>query len=1845
MNRFRSAPKFFIFLAAVWLFCIPAKSEAAENEYDPVLFPENYQPGFLGKELIPKNSQNSGAASNNIPILVPPGRGRIQLNDLALNYNSGSKNGFVGVGWSLELGAIQRATKRGVNYSANEFIAFKNGSKELVARPEWGSGYYGAKIEEDFTKYHFSATNGWTAYSKDGTRYYYGRTSASRQQNTKGIFKWCLDKVVDSNGNTMTLTYIKDQGQIYPNSVSYSVNSVTFEYENRTDFSPDYASNSLVVTAKRLKRIKVYANGALARSYTLDYEYGESTGFSRLTRVNQPLLPPITIGWNEGGSGDFSDTSIETIATQGSSYPGYVNLVDVSGDGRADLIKRSSYGSFWIYLSSGDGNFANPVETITTQGSSNIGYVNFADLNNDGRMDLIKHSAYGYFYAYLSTGNGNFASPIETHTIQGSSNVGHLAFADFNGDGFSDLIKRSAYGYFYVYLSTGDGRFAEPIETRTTQGSSDNGYVHFADINGDGRTDLIKHSAYGYFYVYFSTGDGRFADPVETFTTKGSSNKGFINFADINGDGLTDLITHSAYGYFYVHFSAGDGSFLAPVETRITQGSTDSGYVHFAEVNSDGFGDLVLRTAYGRVYTYLSNGDGTFDNPVELIVLQGAADPGYVHFADIRGKRVSDLVTHSTYGRFYARLCNGGPTDLMTSITNGRGATSLVTYRLSNDYPDSTLSFVVNTVATLTVDDGNGNQSTFSYDYSGGRFDAVDREFRGFHYNIQTNPDQTTVHRWFHQDDFYKGKDDQIKFKSPSATLSLIDSTWDKVNFSQGAFVKLAHKHKEIYDGATIRVDQSYTYNNSNGNLLSSVSSGPEAEDLTISQQYGNYGTWNWRRTQLLVSGGQSGTVRKINYEYESGTGNLLSKQLWNDRGENPIMRWTYDSYGNPVTETDARGNTTVTEYETIAHTYPSTIQYPETNGVSHVEENLAFNYRVGQVTTVRDENNNLTYYAYDSLGRLTRADFPDGGQAVHTYWDSSFPTYVKTTIKTGSGTPITSYKYFDGLQRKIQTLTYGENGKPIYTHSFYDNMGRNYRNEGPYFAKSGGYPWEKSTFDFFGRPEKIESPDGEYGTVTTAFTYSGLETTTTDPDLARKKIVKDYLGRTIQVVEYSDKGEIYTGYTYNAVGDLKTITNHGGIVTEFDYDTLGRKRSMHDPDMGFWEYEYDPNRNLKTQIDHKLQNIKFDYDELNRVTSKTYSTLDPSVVYNYDNLVIPNGIGRLYSASNSQVTVTYDEYDEMGRQVSVSKKIVGNETVFTTINEYDLAGNPVGMTYPDQYKVNYMLYPGTRLLHQVTGSDDVVFAELEDYEPTGKIGYLYQGNGTATTFSYDSKSTRLLDIHTQDPSVEPANDITHKSYKYTRAGDIKEITDHLKNVTRYYGYDKLHRLISETSSGAALVHPSRVIKLTYNYEGDGPFHAPKAIEANGTVHDPFYDQNGNMTISPNLADPEDVPYREISYNADNMPFEINLPAEDSTSADCDDSSQPGAECTQKIEFVYDGDNQRARKTSSKGSTYYISEHFEIINGVATKYIFAGNLRIAKITSSDTQYFHKDHLQSSTAVTNDLGDEVESTDFFPFGHERSSSKLRISYYRYTDQELDPETELYNYDARLYDPVIALFNTPDPYLSSNLARNIFDNKINKERDNNNSVDKEKNIHRENDKTIGREDLISYVTENPQRLNRYAYVLNNPINYIDPFGLARWKGYLTVTAGGEIFGGGVIIGAFESEAHNGKKSTVVVVGVMGGVTAGLPVSTTTGEVTLKTEGAPNPKDFFGAISFVSANAGLVKTGGASYIEIGQAKSEGTFSFQYGFDASTSAYVGWAVPVANQTYDVPAKKNKNK
>ena len=119
------------------------------------------------------NSDFAGAAVVTIPILVPSGRQGVQP-DISLIYNSQRKNGWIGVGWGLDMGSIRRSTKWGVDYSADDYVAEGNGpSGELVDRTtEWGTNYYGGKIEQAFTKYYYNSGNdSWEATTREGIKY------------------------------------------------------------------------------------------------------------------------------------------------------------------------------------------------------------------------------------------------------------------------------------------------------------------------------------------------------------------------------------------------------------------------------------------------------------------------------------------------------------------------------------------------------------------------------------------------------------------------------------------------------------------------------------------------------------------------------------------------------------------------------------------------------------------------------------------------------------------------------------------------------------------------------------------------------------------------------------------------------------------------------------------------------------------------------------------------------------------------------------------------------------------------------------------------------------------------------------------------------------------------------------------------------------------------------------------------------------------------------------------------------------------------------------------------------------------------------------------------------------------------------------------------------------------------------------------------------------------------------------------------------------------------------------------------------------------------------------------
>jgi YD repeat-containing protein len=156
-----------------------------------------------------------------------------------------------------------------------------------------------------------------------------------------------------------------------------------------------------------------------------------------------------------------------------------------------------------------------------------------------------------------------------------------------------------------------------------------------------------------------------------------------------------------------------------------------------------------------------------------------------------------------------------------------------------------------------------------------------------------------------------------------------------------------------------------------------------------------------------------------------------------------------------------------------------------------------------------------------------------------------------------------------------------------------------------------------------------------------------------------------------------------------------------------------------------------------------------------------------------------------------------------MGRVKNLTKTIAG-DTARTTIYYYDVSGRLKQMTYPDGFQAYYAFIPGTGLLDKVTaGSDLLEYAVYSGYQPTGKIGRIDHGNGTATIYDYDSLSTRLMKITTHDATGLPANDIQRKRYEYSGAGDIEAIIDEKdSNKTYAYVYDGLHRLTSESING-----------------------------------------------------------------------------------------------------------------------------------------------------------------------------------------------------------------------------------------------------------------------------------------------------------------------------------------------------------------------------------------------------------------------------------------------------------
>ena len=1239
---------------------------------------------------------SSGAAVLPIHLDVPPGRAGIGPN-LNLVYSSLNRQlGNAGVGWNLDLGAITRSTKKGIPKYDDTDTFMLNGMDMVF---DSGAGFYRMEIEGEFSRIEKRSTD-WVVTDKKGTKYYYGSTDDSRQNdpgNASRVFRWALSRVEDLKGNYMTIVYMKDGNQVYPSSIQYTGNSqqslnpyaqVTINYVSTSQKSNSYIAGFNITTAQRIDRVNTSVGSNNQSMYIFTYKQSANTQRDLLASIVQAgsdgvkQIPPVVFTYNEGmpqfqlssGWNIPSDLALNmNIQTDsgGQVVDAGGRIADLNGDGYFDYV-RSYYvtnipiGPYpkqsYVYLNNKDNGWSlsnnwvlDPnifpfryYVNISNRGlTSNNGAI-LADFNGDGLMDIT--------FSFMSIGDNEQILNSKFYFLFNNINSSFIQDTNWNmpnGIRLSQVIRINCLFDCPTY-STG---------------------VIVGDVNGDGFADFIqsKGNQHGAYINQFGQGN-------KSFNLNSSLNipsTTYTDFAqgavpvDLNGDGLADIFYRKA-GESHVFMNTDNGW----VEDTSSGWNSNAHYGDFTDkgtqmidVNGDGLVDIFVttsgNTANAKILLNTGSGWNVYDSSV--------GDANFFNygtqFLDANADGMQDYLTYQTGQSPKLYLNQSKPADLLIQVNNGIGAARAIEYDSAFHYSNTFLPFFMPVVKSLTTSVGSENYKT-SYSYSGGLWDASNREFWGFKTATVTDPDGNYTQTTFLQDHYLKGRiAEQATYDSAGKLYNRTVNQWQTQNIATNGsqtskFVFLARTDNFLYDGTATakRAAQEITYGESPqyGSLTQSINYGEvdadtgvdAGSDKIISKMEYVYNPsigLMGLPSNISTQGSGGNVVSQSWFYYDKSTNNipslgqLTAKINWLGEAnrQDPQTLYTYDAVGNLQTTTDPNGNPTSIVYDSTYQMFPVQV----TNALNQTTKTAYYGVEGeplddgkglhglwGQLKSSTDVNNQTTYLVYDSIGRLTAEISSKDSIALPTNQFiyqilSNYVTVIsKARVESTGNQTIDKASFYDGLGRLIQTKSLGPNAGQYIVNGQkeYNNRGLPIKSYIPRFTTSDlntmdavdtSVPFAQMVYDAIGRVIKTINADGTYASVS----YNHWMSTAIDENGHMKKSLVDAFGRLIQKQEYKGADgrsadypasafSLYatTNYKYDVLGNLISVTDARNNVTTIAYDRLNRKVSMNDPDMGNWSYGYDTNGNLIWQKDAKTQVISFKYDALNRLLNKT---------------------------------------------------------------------------------------------------------------------------------------------------------------------------------------------------------------------------------------------------------------------------------------------------------------------------------------------------------------------------------------------------------------------------------------------------------------------------------------------------------------------------------------------------------------------------------------------------------------------------------------------------------------
>ncbi|MFH1777531.1 MAG: RHS repeat-associated core domain-containing protein [Candidatus Omnitrophota bacterium] len=1109
------------------------------------------------------------------------------------------------------------------------------------------------------------------------------------------------------------------------------------------------------------------------------------------------------------------------------------------------------------------------------------------DFNGDGIADIgTYNNETGEWSVALSDLTG-FGSLNVWLTNFGNSTDWRYVNGDFNGDSKTDIaIFNHKSGEWQVALSNGAG-FENKGNWTVLWNPTANEIPITGDFNSDGISDVgVYNKATGQVRIALSYKSGfwqaapwidlAYSDKADPFT------------GDFNADGITDIGVYNSGAWT---FSAGTGNGFVPMPLwSVSFGDADKTPV-ISDFNNDGLTDIGIFTKdTGRWEIYRCTGNG-FIPAGDWLTNFGQGEQNTVYALDFNGDGLTDAAAYNYASFTWQRRAAGGTVcDLLKKITNGLGGTTEIIYKPSVYYDNTggdgicDLPFSIQTVNKTIQGDGMGNFYETNYTYANGLYDPAERESRGFGYVKVTDVEGNISENWFKQDNIFKGLPYQSQTKDAAGNIYVkTDNTYNYTEpyapYAGTTFAYLTESTVYNYDKEMTPRTTRTTYEYDNyGNPTRVVGlgdinvTGDERETLT-EYVYNTGPCILGLPAHVLLKDENGNTVSEQWFYYDGHTncyedpikGELTKQETWlNTTGNRISAEYGYDEYGNVLTTTDARGNTTTYTYDLVMHTYPVSV----TNSLGHTVTS-AYHLGTGQVLNATDANGQTSRNEYDLFQRPVRSFGPNDNATHPASWyeydysttPAKITTYVREETNTDNPDKIrTSYSFIDGLGRTIQTKTEADdpNQQIVSGTVKFNSRGEVEHKYFPYFtAKTDtytipSYTQEKATYEYdaVGRLTRQTNPDGTFSTVQ----YKPGKITTTDANNHKISKYTNAYGQIIKIQEFN-QGSIYTTlYEYDTLGNLTKTTDNQNNIISINYDTLGRKTLMDDPDMGIWSYVYDKNGNLISQTDAKNQTIYFDYDALNRLTKK-HTTAEILTEYIYDDETKDFCIGRL-SKVMDQSGGTEFFYDNLGREIQTIKTV--NSTPYTVSRTYDALSRLNTVTYPDGEIVTYT-YSASGGIKTVVGN--TTYIADATYTATGQMSRAQYGNNTHMDYEYDPQTLRLTHLTTNDGALQ------NLQYQFDNVGNITGITDNVHTASQSFAYDDLDRMTLaigqsygtrnyQYDSIGNIIHKAGV---NYTYEENGA--GPHALTSGDNGLSIAYDDNGNMLTKDD---------KNFAYNIEN---------------------------------------------------------------------------------------------------------------------------------------------------------------------------------------------------------------------------------------------------------------------------------------------------------------------------------------------------------------------------------------